>query len=97
MLTSVRGASRLDGADSLQRPSATRGGQGWRTGMMQPRSDQRCALTDRVVTDVVDLAGDEPSGHAWGESGADEVPPDRVFHDGDGPARVARVGRRDVG
>jgi hypothetical protein len=36
-------------------------------------------------------------GHAWGESHADEVVPDRVFHDGDGPARVTRVERRDVG
>jgi hypothetical protein len=48
------------------------------------------------VTDVVDLAGDETSGHAWGESGAVEVVPDRVFDDGDRPARIARVERRGL-
>ena len=50
------------------------------------------ALTERFVADVVDFAGDEPSGHAWGESSTFEVVPDGVFHDGDRAARVARVG-----
>ena len=48
------------------------------------------------MTDVVDLAGDKTSGHPWGQSRAVEVPSDRVFDDGDSPARIARVGRGDV-
>src|SRR4249920_233992 len=93
------GASGLDVADLLQRPSATHWepeGSG-RTPRAKRGSDQGRALPDRVVTDVVDLAGDETSGHARGQSHADEVPPDRVFHDRDGPAWVARVERRDIG
>ena len=30
---------------------------------------------------MFDLAGDGTWGHGWGESEADEVPPDRVFSD----------------
>ena len=56
----------------------------------------RCALTDRVAADVVDLARDETSGHAWDEPLADEIPRDCVLHDGYGPARVARVERGDA-
>src|SRR6476646_10078417 len=71
--------------------------QGWRTDAARMRSDQGCALTGCVVADVVDLAGDETSGYAWGQSRAVEVPRDGVFDDGDGAAGVARVGRGDVG
>jgi hypothetical protein len=34
--------------------------------MMRTRSDQQRALTDRLVADVVDLAGNEPPGHRRG-------------------------------
>ena len=63
---------------------------------MGTRSDQGCALTECLAADVVDLAGDETSGHAWGQACAVEVPRDRVFDDGDGAAGVARVARTEV-
>jgi hypothetical protein len=98
VLASVRGASRLDGADSFQRPSATRWGpRGWQTDMVRTRSDQGCALTDRVTADDVYLAREETSGHTRGQSRAGEVSPDRVANDEDETAVVARVGHRDVG
>ena len=54
-------------------------------------------LTVSVMADVVDLAGDETSGHARGKSRAFEVPRDGVVDDGDGAARVARIRRCDIG
>ena len=62
---------------------------GRRTGTAKT-SDQGGALTGRLAGDVVDLAGDEASGHARDQSRAVEVPPDRVFHDGDAPPGCSR-------
>src|SRR3954452_20540685 len=77
--------------------AATRSGGGaWRTDRLRVRSDQGGALTDRVVTNVVDLAGDETSRHAGVDSRADEVVPNVVLHDGGLPARMFRVEHRYI-
>ena len=52
-------------------------------------------MPDRVVTNVVDLAGDEATGHGRGQSMQIRFRP-TFLHDRDGPARIARVERRDL-
>src|SRR5581483_10582233 len=97
-----RASGNLDSSSALRRnasvchPSLKAGGR--RTGVRRSdleRCADRCALTERLVTDVVGLAGDESRGHGRREAKADEVLINRVLHDSDGPARVTRVERRN--
>lgn len=67
-----------------------------RSSDLRMRSDQGCALADRVPADDVDLAREEAAGHARGETRADEVPSDRIANDEDEAARVAWVSGCDV-